>query len=656
MKRKKKELAENLPVGKDGEYSHLLHGADVKGCRVEVLASEKEMAKILQSRFADAGAQEVETSYLEEAPVGGKTSRRLTDRPKATRSVGEIPSVEDMPVHPSQQDEPKETARAETEETPEREEDSDKVGKKEKKRDFAYFKRTVNRRAALVALLFGVCCALVAIGVTLIVLKSSALILRPDLYFLFGGALAFVGWLVFFLCARQGDKKLAVKMDKTYHLGESVQTMVENAKKESGIIQLQRESTNEKISKITWKKATGVQIAALVLAPVLALGVLVTGLAVPQKVIAAPIPEENLPSDIGKNQINELKKLIQNVGSDKELFKLQAQTAALEEGEIPPLTKKYLTSLNELLDTAEGYYEQKESGGETWTNQQRKDAVTAAMTGVITATEPYVSYRKISSALKENESVAVLGTSLYGAGKAYTTGKSYTYAFVKAQAGETLGTAVMAQVEKACHTMTESFAELSYAQYGLQTLGYQNAILQSIASLAVDAEDALLVAVDTLADNFGILSTMQVTEGNVATFREYLNHYVVGAFEAEAAEILYEQSYYSLMEEYICDTLSDVFDVEIPKNSESDDDGNEGGDGNEEDGRDDFEHNKFPDWPSSDLIIDVNGEKVHYGEILNEGNYAKILALSQMEGLPQELKDYVEKYLNEIKSSEKTSD
>ena len=109
------------------------------------------------------------------------------------------------------------------------------------------------------------------------------------------------------------------------------------------------------------------------------------------------------------------------------------------------------------------------------------------------------------------------------------------------------------------------------------------------------------------------------------------------------------------MEEYICYTLSDVFDVEIPKESEIGGDGNEGGE-NEGDNRDDFEHNKFPDWPSSDLIIDVNGEKVHYGEILNEGNYAKILALSQMEGLPQELKDYVEKYLNEIKSSEKTSD
>lgn len=591
MERKEKEFAEQKPAEQDEKDSQLLHGADLKGDRVEALTSEAE------------------------------------------------------------------TAQAETKADPVRKDYNNKGGveKKGKKRDFAYFKRMVNRRVALVALLFGVCCALVATGVTLIILKSSALILRPDLYFIFGGILAVVCWLVFFLCARQGDKQLAVKMDKTYHLGESVQTMVENAGKESGIIQLQRESTNEKISKIKRKRATVLQILALVLAPVLAFSVLLTGLTVPQKVIAAPIPEEDLPSDIGKNQINELKKLIQNVGSDKELLALQTEET-LGEGEIPPLTKAYLTALNQLLDTAESYYEQKEAGGVTWTNQQRKDAVTTAMTGVITATEPYISYREISSALKANESVAFLGTSLYGAGKAYATGKSYTYSFVKAQAGETLETAVKTKVEAACDTMTESFTELTYAQYGVQTLGYQNAILQSIAELETDAEDALLIAVDTLADNFGILSTMQVTDNNVATFREYLNNYVVGAFEAEAADVLYEQSYYSLMQEYICNTLSDVFDVEIPQVGESGDGKEEDEDKNDEENRDDFEHNKFPDWPSNDLIIDVNGEKVHYGEILNEGNYAKILALSQMEGLPQELKDYVEKYLNEIKSSQKTSD
>lgn len=661
MKKRKEQLVQKQTVDKDGEYSELLHSADVRGCRVEVLASEEEMAKTLQTRFENAGAQEVETSYLEPtAPVCAKATKMPSRRvvaPEKTlekHSLTEIPSIEDMSREYVYQG--KETERTELFEDAE---DAETLHEKGVKQDFAYFKKKVNQRVLLLATLVGVCCALVATGVLLIALKLSALILRPDLYFIFGGLVAVVSGLIFYLFARQGDKKLAVKMDKVYHLGESVQTMVENAKKESGIIQLQRESTNAKISKIKRKKATAGRIVALALMPILAFSVLFTGLVVPQKVVAAPIPEENLPSDIQESQIQDLKILINQV---KILYEVEN---VADEESIPALPKAHLDTLGELLETVVYYQEQQQSNGVGWTNQQRREAVTDAMKSVMQATKPYVSYREISVGLRKNEMVAFLGESLYKGGKAYAVGNTYNYNFVynqklrdeKEEKDSVLKKAIQTQLQECCNKIFSSFEEIAYAQYGVTMYNYQNAIVGALTEVTVPEEDGLLAAVNALAANFGLVAA-NFDRLDAASVDTYLKNNVVGAFQQSALEILYEQAYDSLMQEFICTSLHTIFDVEIPKDEGNlgqggeDDTGDEGGKENQ----DDFEHSKFPDWPSSDLVIDVNGEKVHYGEILNEGNYGKILEFSKTEGLPQEIKDYIEKYLNEIKSNQKDSD
>ncbi len=631
-------------AAKNVELSYVLHSAvgraDVKEYDVEVVASDEALAADIEREFTEAGAERLRVSYLDSegelVRLKGEPSLEETPSTEQATSVEQAPVTE--PQAPAEEG-PQETEEASSPQT-EAEPREEKVVKKQ---DFARFKKRVRTRVALVALLFGLCVGLAAAGVSMVVLKTLAMRIEenPLLLLAIGGGAALVAFLVFWLIARHGDKRLAVKLDKVYGLGESVQTMVQYKNATSGIAELQREATDEKLSRVKRKKATLWHKLALALLPVFALATVATGLAAPQKVIAKPKPWEDQTHVLRESQINELKKVIENVETDKELLSLQPLPDARAS---TSLTAQYLESLNTLLKTLEGEL----------TNQQFVDAVTNAMQSVMSATAEKTSYREIAKRLKAQEKVAFLGEALVNGAKAYDTVETVTYSFVRAQAGETLSEAVKAALTAGTKTITVAVDECDWTNYNAVVLGYKDGLEDAIAEMEISEEDELFKAVSALSLALNTLGNVDENFGlGLPQLREYLASNAVGPFDKDGSAVLYQQSYYSLMKDYVCDSLHEIFEVEIPP--EKDEDGSTENGGNSDDdpeNPDDHEHNKFPNWPSGDLVVDINGEKVHYGEILDEGNYAKILSLLDNKDLPKEIREYIIKYLDAIKSTD----
>ncbi len=519
---------------------------------------------------------------------------------------------------------------------------------------FQQFKEKIRKRVLVFAIAFGACCSLVLTGGLLVGLKLAAVVWQWYFYALTAfGAFVLAGG-AFYLFARHNDMRLAVKMDKVYGLGESVQTMVEHQGERSGIIELQREATDEKIAKIQRKKPTKWHYLIFVLVPVLAMSTMITGLAVPQKTVAEPIPWEEQAHTTRESQINELKKIIDNVRKDEELLALQplptegesaAQTADAS------LTQEYLTALEALLQTLGGSLTE-EFVDAGLTNQEFQNAVSLAMVDVMDATNERTSYKALAKKLEENETVAFLGEALVSGAKAYGGAEEYTYAFVKAQAGETLEGAVKKQVQMGSGAIYDAMAACDWSNYNATIASYQSGVAQAIGEVGDAETDPLKLAFYDLQRALHILNVSEDRGLGLPQLLEYLQSNAVNPFDKGVTAELYKQSYYSLMKDYICSSLHEIFGVEIPLDSGEEEGGSNNNDDNNDDNKDDHEHNKFPNWPSNDLVIDVNGEKVHYGEILDEGNYAKILSLLDIEGLPQEVRDYIESYLDEIKSKQ----
>lgn len=138
--------------------------------------------------------------------------------------------------------------------------------------------------AAIVAsAVFGVCAALVVVGILLLCFKLCGVKFHPALYLPVAlGVMALAGGLFFFF-VRPRDKALAKKLDESYDLGEKVQTMIEYAHSDDAMAVLQREHANETLSNLRPKKIKATQIVKLAVVPVLALALFFTGTFVPAR-------------------------------------------------------------------------------------------------------------------------------------------------------------------------------------------------------------------------------------------------------------------------------------------------------------------------------------------------------------------------------------
>lgn len=155
---------------------------------------------------------------------------------------------------------------------------------------FARFKNRLYTLRVVKTLLATLAVAFITCGVTLILTKLDVWDVSPWLsipFMLLAGAITF---LCVFLPLSVNDKKLARTLDEKFSLKERMQTSYENADNHSAMSVLLRQDLKSKTDQISTNKIKARGLAVYIIAAVIGVATLITGLAIRQKKEEAPPP------------------------------------------------------------------------------------------------------------------------------------------------------------------------------------------------------------------------------------------------------------------------------------------------------------------------------------------------------------------------------
>ena len=140
-------------------------------------------------------------------------------------------------------------------------------------------------------------------ALSLAILTFSAILLTQKLTtnsfnltqpILFGGASLLIGFGLMLLILYPRNKSVAKKLDKEFSLGEKTQTMLEFIDDEADMSIIQREDTNDRLLAIFPNAFKEKRLILHIIAPVLAIAILIPAILVPLKAVTPPdtTPEE----------------------------------------------------------------------------------------------------------------------------------------------------------------------------------------------------------------------------------------------------------------------------------------------------------------------------------------------------------------------------
>ena len=108
------------------------------------------------------------------------------------------------------------------------------------KSHFLKFKRRAGRIRILKSVLSGLAAGLFAGGLFLLLSRLAVISIAPIISLPVGAGAAMVAALAVFFAIGASDKALAKRLDSEFSLNERVQTMIEHAGEDSGVLQMQR--------------------------------------------------------------------------------------------------------------------------------------------------------------------------------------------------------------------------------------------------------------------------------------------------------------------------------------------------------------------------------------------------------------------------------
>lgn len=203
------------------------------------------------------------------------------------------------------------------------------------KNHFQLFWKKSRRDILVKAAIIGASAAILAVGILLLHAKRSDLASTACLFGLI--ALPLVSGL-FLLLMRSNYKKFAKALDSDFSLHEKVQTMIEFEQSESEMAALQREDTQRRLAQIPLKQLRFRNLWIYILLPVLALAMMGTAIACPEKQEEPYVEPYEPPVEITDWEWEALDKLI-----------VYVQTSKADEQILKPETLKALRALKSLL-------------------------------------------------------------------------------------------------------------------------------------------------------------------------------------------------------------------------------------------------------------------------------------------------------------------
>ncbi|MCM1438289.1 MAG: hypothetical protein NC131_03630 [Roseburia sp.] len=263
--------------------------------------------------------------------------------------------------------------------------------------NFRKIKKKYTTVAVIAGAILGVCLGIALTCTLAVIFKSRAVNFHWALYIPIALALSAGAGYPFFLLLRPDDKRIAKKLDKEFALNQKVQTMVEYAGVAGELPELQRKQTDEALDEVARKRVNLKGLLKFAFVPVIAAAMLFAGIFVPAKKSGVT----DRPYEITDEHETALKNLISDV-----------ENSSLETG----LKDSAVGVLDELLDmlvSAEHI-------------STMKTAVISSVHFIDALMGGANSYLKIDEVLKADETLKPFSTAIVNGVVDYKNGASLT--------------------------------------------------------------------------------------------------------------------------------------------------------------------------------------------------------------------------------------
>ncbi len=511
---------------------------------------------------------------------------------------------------------------------------------------FVKLKKRAARNACLYALLTGVSSAAFVFGVLFIVCRLAELSFPLYGQILIAAGVGLLVGGILLALTYPTTKRFAKTLDKRYALGEKVQTMVEFSAQEGAILEMQRARTEEALQTLPKQKKGFKSVLKVGLLPFLAVAVVATSFALPQKGVAQPPVEPPEQEEIyGKDKfdVKDLEVLIKNVTE-----------STLPDG----LKLVYLAQLNGLME--------KITAEEDIPLREVKAAVELSMKLIIDVTKEYNTYNLFVKEIGGDEGLAekqaTFVKALKDSGAVYKTVQGtnvYYYESLKGLDGS-LYSGVQAALASYSTELTAPIDEITT----------QNAYRGYVDGVLADIEGVLaLEGVVGLAETDGIKRALTTFKTELDATKDLFaadSGYGINDIKAEAKKVvgglingsktngglaspLKDQANVVMLKDYVLATLSKIFGVDIPYEGEGEEpDDGPGGGGTGEGSR-----------PNEGWVLDpADGTYKPYMDIVAKyyKNVSDLLDEDKNNPngsqIPVELREYLEAYFNTLQKPE----
>ncbi len=488
-------------------------------------------------------------------------------------------------------------------------------------KSFDNLKRKSLYAALIKSLAVGICCALLAVGAEMLVVKLAALKIAWYYYAIVGAVFAAGGFGVTFWLVRPTDKRVAKKLDDEYVLKEKVQTMVEFYEKDGEMLRLQREDADVALKTLPSKKISFRKIWQYLVLGAVSVAVIVTAIVVPSGY------KPPFDSDAYEFSSIDEAALLQLIDDVKDF----AISDAVKE--------KAVTELEALLAEAKKT--------DKWSSIRAIAKTTASdIDDAVIATN---TYREVALRLNTNKALNDVKLSLLNALAWYKTGdKISTADTVNELTAQSQG-----KLREELSVFTEEFVK----EFETYTTGREvydklaeflepfNESMAPTSDEDVLKNDQYYLALSEFSTQLGVVYD-EYESRSVDGLREIISSAAEDYVTASVSELYYQVNN-RIADEYICNVLSGIFKIGLsPKELTlpgMTDEEIAGGNDPDHSGSIGDETSKVG---SDDEIFDPEAmAHVKYGTVIDD-YYAAIYAMitDENSGLSEEMKNYLIKY------------
>ncbi len=481
------------------------------------------------------------------------------------------------------------------------------------------FKKRIILESLIKCIIIGFSIGLICFSASLIYIKVRGIEFRIIYLVLASLILMLITTCLLFLILKPSEKKIAIRIDNDLNLKEKVQTMVEYKDKEGFMINIQREDTlrilsNTHISKLTLK--LGVFLITLFAVSVVTC---VTAIAVPANidntVCTSHVDNDNDGyCDICNEELNKDPDYTADNWTELMIKQLieRVKNATFNE----TLKSKYLILLEQLLVDIKAV--DKES--------EMKKIVYALIAEVKLELDKVNTNNEIYSVLKESD------------------------------------TSIVVNIAESINYLNIENTEIYFGNFltlisgvGAAITELDNSFGQLLRSSKVDKEDELYIAIYNFATK---LNECKELAANQDSYSEEVNEAVktvIKTYSSDIISVLNKQLQNKVVEQDIIKTLEDVFGVEdLDLNNNPGEDPDKDPSNPNQSGDDDKKPNTSNQgglgtgeviFGSDETFFDPEKGMTEYGEVITD-YYGDIFAKFNEGTLPEELKQYFEKYFD----------